>query len=151
MSAVRFFEYHPLRWRLMLLAAAGCALILTVWAVTAAVGSENPVELARAGLSAGILAALLTLMYRLRPRTRWGVELSPAMLTIARPLEGHIVVDWADLREVQRAGMRRNVLLLTLSDNRHISLPEHLFARRRDFDSLVNAIEDRLPPSPFDA
>ena len=57
----------------------------------------------------------------------------------------------ADLREVQRAGMRRNVLLLTLSDNRHISLPEHLFARRREFDSLVNAIEDRLPPSPFDA
>ena len=151
MSADEFHRYHPLRWRLAIGVAALAALGLTVWAATAALNSESSLELARAGLSAGIFAALMTLSFRLRPRSNWGVRLSPAMLSISRPIEGHIDVDWADVREVHRAGAKRNVLLLTLNDARHISLPEHLFAGRKDFELLVAAIEERLPPTPFDA
>ena len=55
-----FFAYHPRKWRLLLALGAAGSLVLTAWAMASAVRSGAPLEFARAGISAGLVLAMLT-------------------------------------------------------------------------------------------
>jgi len=88
---------------------------------------------------------------RLAPREGWGVKLSPTLLTVSKPIEGVMEIPWSALKEVHRAGRRRDTLMLFVGEHRRILLPQHLFARKAEFEALVHAIEERMPPPQHDA
>ena len=146
-----FFPYDPRRFRLYLWMAVAAALTLTAWAVVGYATGGGLSEMARAGLAAGLLAAMGVTLYRLRPRSGWGVQVGPVTLVVARPMEGRHEVPWSEVREVRRLGKKRELLEVQLSGDRRLLVPGQLFPSRAAFEALVSAIEDKLPPSPYDA
>jgi hypothetical protein len=146
-----FFPYHPLRLRLWLLGAFVVALALTVWAVIGFAQSQAPREILRAGLSLGLAAAMGVGFFRFRPRREWGVRVTPLSVLVSRPRAGLIEVPWSAVKEVRRLGEKRDTLALWLQEEQRVLVPAHLFAKRADFEALAKAIEDRMPPSRYDA
>jgi hypothetical protein len=102
-------------------------------------------------MSLGLLFAMGSVAFRLRPREGWGVRVGPTVLTVARATQGHIDIPWSAVREIRRLGRGRDTLVLLLSDDRRVLVPRHLFPRHRDFEAVVTAIEDKMPPRPYDA
>lgn len=151
MSERQFFAYHPLFWRITLLFTAGVSLALTAWALWGWVHGGGALEAARTVLSLGLFAGILSVAFRLRPRTGWGVVVGQAVLTVARPTQGHINIPWSAVREIRRLGRSRDKLVLFLSDERRVLVARQLFPKRRDFEDLISAIEDKMPPLPYDA
>ncbi len=151
MSTGDYFPYHPLRWRLTLAIAASGALLLLGWAVWGFAHHGGFAELARAALSLGLLLAMASMAFRLRPREGWGVKVGPTMLSVARATQGSIDIPWSAVREVRRLGKRRDTLVLMLNDDRRVLVPRHLFSRQTVFEALASAIEDKMPPLPYDA
>jgi hypothetical protein len=146
-----FFPYHPLRLRLWLLGAGLVAFALTVWAVVGFAQSQSPREILRAGLSFGLCAAMGVAFFRFRPRKEWGVRVTPLSVLVSRPRSGLIEVPWSTVKEVRRLGEKRDTLALWLQEEQRVLVPAHLFAKRADFEALARAIEERMPPSRFDA
>ncbi len=154
MGGQTYFGYHPLLWRLTLLAAALASLGLTGWAALSWFQSGAVIEALRAALSLGLLLAIASVLFRLRPRSGWGVRVGPTVLTVARGLSataGHIDIPWSSVREIRRLGRGRDMLVLCLSDERRVSVSRRLFPRQRDFEALVEAIEEKMPALPYDA
>ena len=151
MTERQFFAYHPLVWRLLLLFCACLSLALTGWAIWGWAHGGGLAEAARTALSLGLFAGIVNVAFRLRPRTGWGVAVGPTVLTVARPKEGHIDIPWSAVREIRRLGRSRDKLVLFLSDERRVLVARQLFAKRRDFEALVAAIEEKMPPLPYDA
>jgi len=153
MSERTYFPYHPLRWRVTLLAAAVLSLGLALWACYGWYRGGGALEAGRAALSVGLLLAITSVVFRLRPRSDWGVRVGPTVLTVARAAaaRGHIDIPWSAVREIRRLGRARDTLVVFLSDDRRVLVPRHLFPRRRDFEALVAAIEEKMPPLPYDA
>lgn len=146
-----FFPYHPLRLRLWLLGLCLVALGLTVWAAFGFATSQSPREILRAGLSLGLAAAMGVGFFRLRPRTEWGVRVTQQAVLVSRPRAGTIEVPWSSVKEVRRLGEKRDTLALWLREEQRVLVPAHLFAKRADFEALAKAIEERMPPSRYDA
>jgi hypothetical protein len=146
-----FFPYHPLRLRLWLLGSCVVALALTIWAVAGFASSQEPREILRAGLSLGLCAATGFAFFRLRPRSEWGVRVTPLAVLVSRPRAGLIEVPWSSVKEIRRLGEKRDTLALWLREEQRILVPAHLFAKRADFEALAKAIEERMPPPRYDA
>lgn len=108
-------------------------------------------ELARTGLCAGLVLAMMTVLIKLRPREGWGVKVGPTALLVSRPTQGQLEVPWSSVREVRRVGTQRSTLALILGDDGRVLLPSHLFATRRQFEAVATAIEERLPRPRWDA
>ena len=154
MGGQTYFAYHPLLWRLTLLAAALASLALTGWAALSWFQSGAMIEALRAVLSLGLLLATTSVVFRLRPRSGWGVRLGPTVLTVSRALSAtarHIDIPWSAVREIRRLGRARDMLVLCLADERRVSVSRRLFPRHRDFEALVEAIEEKMPALPYDA
>lgn len=153
MSERTYFPYHPLRWRVTLAFAAVISLGLTSWAFYGWYRGGSMLEAGRTALSLGLLLAIASVVFRLRPRTDWGVRVGPTVLTVARAAvkAGHIDIPWSAVREIRRLGRSRDTLVVFLSDDRQVLVPRHLFPRRGDFEALVSAIEEKMPPLPYDA
>jgi hypothetical protein len=146
-----FFPYHPLKLRAVLaFAVVGCVALLA-WSLSSAVHTGEPQEVARTGLCLGLLLAMAYVLTRLAPRQGWGVTLAPTLLKVSRPIEGEMEIPWSALKEVRRAGRKRDTLMLFVGDHRRILVPRHLFARSSEFEELVTAIEERMPPPTLDA
>jgi hypothetical protein len=146
-----FFPYHPLRLRLWLLGAGLVALGLTVWAIVGFTQSQSPREILRAGLSFGLAAAMGVAFFRFRPRSEWGVRVTPLAVLVSRPRAGMIEVPWSAVKEVRRLGEKRDTLALWLREEQRVLVPAHLFAKREHFEALAKAIEDRMPAPRYDA
>jgi hypothetical protein len=147
-----FFPYHPLRLRLWLLGSCLVALALAIWAVVGFTQNESPREILRAGLSFGLAAAMAVGFFRFRPRDEWGVRVTPLAVLVSRPRKGLIEIPWASVKEIRRLGEKRDTLALWLrEEQQRVLVPAHLFAKRADFEALAKAIEDRMPPSRYDA
>jgi hypothetical protein len=141
-----FFPYHPLKIRAALAFGALCALTLGAWALAAAVRSESGLEFARVGICLGLLASMLYVHLKLRPRPGWGVKVEAIRLWVSRPIEGQIEIPWSAVREVRRNGKQRDTLVLFLGDERRVLVPQHLFASRAAFEQAAHAIEERMQP-----
>lgn len=146
-----YFPYHPVRWRLTLAGTALGAAVLTAWGALGWYNGGGWVEAVRTTLMLGLLSAITSIAFRLRPRAGWGVHLGPTSLTVARPTVGHLDIPWSTVREIRRLGRARGTLALFLTDDRRVLVAHQLFARRRDFEALVAAIEEKMPPLPYDA
>ncbi len=146
-----FYPYHPLKLRLWVSAGLLVALALTAWALGGAADTNAGREVLRGGMSLGLAAGFAMMLYRLRPREDWGVRLTTRSILVSRARTGTIEVPWETVREVRRLGDRRDTLALWLGERERVLVPAHLFARRADFEALVQRIEERLPPPRYDA
>lgn len=146
-----FFPYHPLKLRAVLVTASVMCVVLLAWALSSAVRSGAPIEMARAGLCLGLQLAMGYVLWKLAPRDGWGVKLEGTVLKVSRPIEGVLEVPWSSVRELRRSGSKRDTLVLFIGNNRRILVPRHLFGSRALFEELAKAIEDRLPPPTHDA
>jgi hypothetical protein len=146
-----FFPYHPFKLRAALSVASMLCVVLLAWSLSSAVSTQAPQEMARAGLCLGLLLAMGYVLMRLSPREGWGITLAPTLLKVSRPVEGTLEVPWSAIEEVQRAGRRREVLVLVVGNHRRILVPRHLFGSAAEFEAAAQAIEDRLPPPAHDA
>ena len=142
-----FYPYHPLKLRAALTLGALCSLTLGAWALAAAVKSEGGLEYARAGLCLGLLASMLYVHLKLRPRPGWGVKLEPTRLSVSRPIEGQIEIPWSAVVQVRRNGKARDTLVVFLGDDRRVLVPGHLFATRAEFEKAAQAIEQKMQPA----
>ena len=137
----------------MLLAGALLALVLTALAMARAFsGAEPKVQAeARAGLCAGLMLAFFYVRFRLRPRAGWGVSLLPLTLVVSRPLSGQWESAWSRVREVRRAGARRDLLWVLFEDERRWVVPRQLFPDLAAFEAMASAVEERAPRPAYDA
>ncbi len=146
-----FYPYHPLKLRAVLVTASVMCVVLLAWALSSAVRSGAPIEMARAGLCLGLQLAMAYVLWKLAPREGWGVKLDATVLRVSKPIEGVFEVPWSSVREMRRGGSGRDTLVLFIGNNRRILVPRHLFGSRELFEELARAIEDRLPPPTHDA
>lgn len=146
-----FFAYHPRQWRLWLALAAAGSLILTAWAMASAVRSGAPLEFARAGLSGGLVLAMLTVHHRLRPKPEWGVKVTPVTLTVSRPTTGTIEIPWSAVKDIRRSGTKRETVIIFVGEAKRVMIAAHLFPSRSEFEALASAIDDQRPSSGHDA
>ncbi|MBK7857388.1 MAG: YcxB family protein [Archangiaceae bacterium] len=144
-----FFPYHPLKLRAVLVTASVMCVVLLAWALSSAVRSQAPIEMARAGLCLGLQLAMAYVLMKLAPRDGWGVKLEGTVLKVSRPIDGVLEVPWSAVQDVRKNG--RDTLVLFVGDRRRILLPRHLFGSRETFEELVKAIEERLPAPTHDA
>ena len=79
------------------------------------------------------------------------MRVTPLAVLVSRPRTGLIEVPWGSVKEVRRLGEKRDTLALWLVEEQRVLVPAHLFARRADFEALARAIEERMPPSRYDA
>ena len=100
---------------------------------------------ARAGIAFGLLFAILTVLFRLRPREGWGVTLTPTHLTVSRATGGLIETPWSLVREARFVTFERDAYAVFLEEDHRILVARHLFARRADFDAVVKAVDERVP------
>ena len=149
--AKEFFAYHPRRWRLVLSVAAMMSLVLTAWALASAVHSQAALEFARAGMSAGLVLAMLFIHLRLRPRAEWGVKVTSRSLVVSRPTQGEIEIPWSAVKEIRRAGLKRETLVIFVGDEKRVLVSQHLFPSREAFEALASAIDEQRPSGSHDA
>jgi hypothetical protein len=141
-----FFPYHTLKLRVALAFGALCALTLGAWALASAVHSEKGLEFARAGICLGLLASMLYVHLKLRPRPGWGVSVEPTRLQVSRPIEGQIEIPWSAVTQVRRGGRGRDTLVVSVGDEKQVLVPSHLFASKAEFERVARAIEERMQP-----
>lgn len=146
-----FFAYHPRTWRVLLSLGAAGSLVLTAWAMASAVRSGASLEYARAGISAGLVLAMLTVHHRLRPRPDWGVRVTPLTITVSRPTSGVIEVPWSAVTDVRRAGDKRDTVVLFVGEEKRVLVSQHLFPSKAEFEALAAAIDELRPTPPHDA
>ena len=152
MSARReFFPYHPRKWRLLLSLGAAGSLVLTAWAMASAVRSGAPLEFARAGISGGLVLAMLTVHLKLRPRSEWGVKVTPVAMSVSRPNKGMIEIPWSSVKEIRRSGADRETLVVFVGEDKRVLISRHLFPSKEEFEALAAAIDEQRPASPHDA
>lgn len=150
MTGQAFFPYHPRGWRLRLTFAMACTVVLAAWAVAGVVATGALLEVARAGLSLGLLAALFTVWVKLRPRPDWGVTVHPLSLTVSKPLGGRTQVLLADVEEARWLDPEHRVYALRVAEGpqqRQVLLVRQLFGGKAELEAAVRAIElTRLSP-----
>jgi hypothetical protein len=151
MTRRSFFPYHPKRWRLLLAVAAATSLVLTAWALAGAVHSGSALEYARAGISGGLVLAMLTIHLKLRPRPEWGVVVTPVALTVSRPTQGQIEIPWSSVKEVRRTGSGRDTVVIFVGEEKRVLVTAHLFASRSQFEALAAAIDEQRPSTQHDS
>lgn len=148
----RFFSFDPRTTRIALFLGACVLAVLTAWALADARDAGGLQPIARAGLSAGLMLAFLVTFHRLRPREGWGVSLDSAGVKVSRPFSRKpLELHWGQIDSVRRLGRRGDVLGLFLKEEGRVLVTRHLFARKAVYEELIAALEDRLPPSRFDA
>ena len=135
---------------MLALGAAG-SLVLTAWAMASAVRSGAALEFARAGISGGLVLAMLTVHHKLRPRPEWGVRVTPLTVTVSRPTTGTIEVPWSSVTDVRRAGDKRDTVVLFVGEEKRVLISAHLFPSKQEFEALAAAIDEQRPSSPHDA
>ncbi len=146
-----FFAYHPKKWRLALAIAAASSLVLTAWAMASAVRGGAPLEFARAGISAGLVLAMLTVHLKLRPRPDWGVRVTPTALTVSRPSAGKIEIPWSGVKDIQRIGADRETVAIFVGEDKRVLVSRHLFSSKAEFEALAAMIDEQRPPTLHDA
>jgi hypothetical protein len=148
----RFFSFDPRPTRIGLFLGACLLAILTAGALADYRGGGGLLAMARAGISAGLLLTFLVSLHRLRPRADWGVTLDHAGVKVARPFSGQpLELHWGQIDSVRRLGRKGGVLGLFLKEEGRVLVTRHLFPRKAVYEELIAALEDRLPPSRFDA
>lgn len=148
----RFFSFDPRPTRIALILGACLLAVLTAWALADYRGGGGLVAMARAGISAGLMLTFLVSVHRLRPRAQWGITLDSAGVRVARPFSGQpLELHWGQIDSVRRVGRKGSVLGLFLKEEGRVLVTRHLFARKSVYEELIAALEDRLPPSRFDA
>ncbi|MBJ6760521.1 hypothetical protein DRW03_20035 [Corallococcus sp. H22C18031201] len=151
-TSPRFFSFDPRPTRAALFLGACVLAVLSAWALADARAGGGLQSVARAGVSAGLMLAFLFALHRLRPRTDWGVTLDASGVRVARPFSGSpLELSWSQIESVRRLGRRGGVLGLFLKEEGRVLVTRHLFARKAVYEELIAALEDRLPPSRFDA
>ncbi len=150
-SRREFFAYHPRRWRLLLALGAAGSLVLTAWAMASAMRSGAPLEFARAGLSGGLVLAMLTVHLRLRPRPEWGVRVTPVALTVSRPTKGVIEIPWSAVKDIRRSGSERETVVIFVGEDKRVLVSQHLFASKAEFEALAASIDEQRPSTLHDA
>ncbi|MCP3099147.1 hypothetical protein LZ198_09730 [Myxococcus sp. K15C18031901] len=152
MSSPRFYAFDPRATRIGLFLGACVLAVLTAWALADARSGGGTLAMARAGVSLGLMLAFLLAFHRLRPRSGWGVTLDTRGVRVARPFSAReLDLHWGQIDSVRRLGRRGDVLGLFLKEEGRVLVTRHLFARKAVFEELIAALEDRLPPSRFDA
>ncbi|WP_342377941.1 hypothetical protein NVS55_01360 [Myxococcus stipitatus] len=152
MSSPRFFAFDPRATRIALFLGACVLAVLTAWALANARDGGGVQDMARAGVSAGLMFAFLVALHRLRPRSGWGVTLDARGVRVARPFSSReLDLHWGQIDSVRRLGRKGDVLGLFLKEEGRVLVTRHLFARKAVFDELLAALEDRLPPPRLDA
>lgn len=153
MSSPRFYAFDPRATRIALFLGACVLAVLTAWALADAQGGGGLQAMARAGVTAGLMLAFLVAFHRLRPRGGWGITLDARGVRVARPFSSReLELHWGQIDSVRRLGRRGNVLGLFLKEEEgRVLVTRHLFPRKAVFEELITALEDRLPPSRFDA
>lgn len=148
MSEPRFFPFNPRFTRFGLFAVAAGTTI----ALAAALAVRQPGSTVRAGLLGALLLAVGYVLFRLRPRSGWGVNLDERGFSVARPLSGESShVRWHQVRSIERAGRRREVLVVRTHVGDQVLIPRQLFPDRRSFEALAAALEERTPAPSYDA
>lgn len=149
----RFFPYHPLRIRLAFLAAGALCAFISGWAIFNATRGSESAALPRAGISLGLMLAFFYVVFRLRPKKGWGVEVEPLRVVISHPFEDDEPTRllWTEVSQVLRGGKRRNHLLLFLETGGRLIIPAHRFARKEDFEALYAFAIEKVPPPRLDA
>ncbi len=142
---MHFHPYHPLRLRLWLALGLLAAVALTAWGAWGFQSSSEPREILRAGLSLGLAAGFIVMLFKTRPRAGWGVQLTTQSVLVSRLGHGVIEVPLREVRELRRLGEKRDTLMLALNDRERVLVPAHLFSRRAHFEALVQQLEERLP------
>lgn len=152
MTSPRFYAFDPRATRIGLFLGACVLAVLTAWALASARDGGGIQEMARAGVTAGLMLAFLVAIHRLRPRAGWGISLDTRGVRVARPFSSReLELHWGQIDSVRRLGKRGDVLGLFLKEEGRVLVTRHLFARKAVFEELISALEDRLPPSRFDA
>ena len=146
-----FFAYHPRKWRLLLACGAAGSLVLTAWAMASAVRSGATLEFARAGISGGLVLAMLTVHLKLRPRPEWGVQVTPTALNVSRPTTGTIEIPWSAVKDIRRIGADRETVAIFVAEDKRVLVSRHLFASKEDFEALAAAIDEQRPATLHDA
>lgn len=152
MTQTEFFPFNPSRLRLgFLVGAIACVALTTVAFAAAGRGGAQPLELARAGLSFGMLLAFAVVFHKLRPRPEWGVQVTPLGVSIARPFSDAVLeVPWSAVDKVFRQGPKRDSVVLS-GRRGQVSVARHLFESDAAFEALVQALEKHAPQPRYDA
>lgn len=150
-SRREFFAYHPRKWRLLLALGAAGSLVLTAWAMASAVRSGAPLEFARAGISAGLVLAMLTVHLKLRPRPDWGVRVTAVALAVSRATQGVIEIPWSAVKDVRRSGADRETVVIFVGEDKRVLVSRHLFPSKAEFEALASTIDELRPPTLHDA
>ncbi|QSQ11707.1 hypothetical protein [Myxococcus landrumensis] len=152
MSSPRFFAFDPRATRIALFLGACVLAVLTAWALANVRDGGGVQDMARAGVTAGLMFAFLVALHRLRPRSGWGVTLDARGVRVARPFSSReLDLHWGQIDSVRRLGRKGDVLGLFLKEEGRVLVTRHLFARKAVFEELISALEDRLPPPRLDA
>ena len=146
-----FFAYHPRTWRLLLAAGAAGSLVLTAWAMASAVRTGAPLEFARAGLSGGLVLAMLTVHLKLRPRPEWGVRVTAVAMTVSRPTTGTIEIPWSAVKDIRRSGAERETVIIFVGEDKRVLVSQHLFSSKEEFEAMASAIDEQRPATVHDA
>lgn len=146
-----FFAYHPRKWRLLLAVGAAGSLVLTAWAMASAVRSGAPLEFARAGISGGLVLAMLTVHLKLRPRPDWGVRVTPVAVTVSRPTTGTIEIPWSAVKDIRRSGEDRETVIIFVGEDKRVMVSRHLFPSKDEFEALAAMIDEQRPSTLHDA
>ena len=149
----RFYPFDPRVARRALFLGACALAILSAWALADARSLGNPpLAVARAGITAGLMAVFVFAWHRLRPRPGWGVMLSPRGVEVARPFSsGRIQLAWGQIDVVRRIGRGGEVLGLFLEEGGRVLITRHLFASAAVYSELATLLEERKPPPRLDA
>jgi hypothetical protein len=142
-----FYPYHPPKLRVALTVGALCALTLGAWALATAVRSGVGLEFARAGICLGLLASMLYVHLKLRPRPGWGVQVEPTRLKVSRPIEGEIEIPWSAVTQVKRNGNQKETLVVFVGEQKRVLVPRHLFASKAEYEKVAQAIEEKMQPT----
>lgn len=124
----RFFPYRPSVLRSLL---ASLAAVATAVGASAALQGLHGRHLAyvRAAVAVVLALAFLWLMWRLRPRSRYGVRIDLAGVELARAIDGRPErLLWSQIAAVRQAGRWAPRWVVELHDGTSRELPRALFS-----------------------
>ncbi len=132
----RFFPYRPTRLRVLLALFAVIAAALGTAALVRA-GTGRPTASARVVAALALSGAFSWLVWRLRPRDRFGVRVDLAGAELARAFDGRTErVLWPQIKVVEQIGRWAPRWVLTLTDGTRRELPRALFSDPSVFADL---------------
>ena len=94
---------------------------------------------------------MLFIHLKLRPRAQWGVKVTPVVLVVSRPTQGQIEIPWSAVKEIKRAGEKRETIVIFVGEDKRVLVSEHLFSSRAEFEALATAIDEQRPSTQQDA